>query len=636
MTRQIRHWKIPLLLVGLAYLLRTFSLDWQSFWLDEVHVVYFIDNPLMETVRLIISPEHNGPLYFLLLWGWRHLAGISDFALRYLSTLCSVLTVAVMWRIARAWFDDRVAGWTGLLFAISPFAIWFAQEAKMYALHMLLASFATLFLIKALRRNRWQGWLAYGITINLLGYSHFFGAFAIAAQGIVTVLATLRRPKKLRSYGITMILVALPYLPVVSFALRLLPRFEMRDISKGFVPLPNMLREIASEYVLRVSMIHVPYPARLLWPVALLILLGVFEAWRRGWRRGLWLTGLMTLPIAIFYPISLRVPVFSPKYLSATFPFFVMTLALALEALRRLWRPLVWGGLIGMVIVAGWANVRILTQPMYQRTNWRAAAAFLETHARADDCIVGFADYIHRPINRYYAGDAPVYRFRADAYQPEAYYESLERQGCRALWLVLHQDQAMAPHNRLEEAAGLRYPQITGVYPNNGQIAILGYSLDWRYAALPEYVTSLDAQFENGLALVGYHVDTTSLPPTDNLLHPPSNWLHVTTYWQMRGDMAEQGALDPTEFAPFIHLVDAQGGVWGGDLQRPPTVFHRDPPAQWGAETIVEAHYDVNLNPVTPPGTYRLVLGLVGADGAPIPTDAGAPHIELTSIEITQ
>ena len=286
----------------------------------------------------------------------------------------------------------------------------------------------------------------------------------------------------------------------------------------------------------------------------------------------------MTLPIAIFYPISLRVPVFSPKYLSATFPFFVMTLALALEALRRFWRPLIWAGLIGMVIVAGWANVRILTQPMYQRTNWRAAAAFLETHARPDDCIVGFADYIHRPINRYYAGAAPVYRFRADAYQPEEYYDDLERQGCRALWLVLHQDQAMAPHNRLREAAGLRYPQITGVYPNNGQIAILGYSLDWRHATLPEHAALLPQapQFENGLALVGYHVDTTALPPTDNLLHPPSNWLHVTTYWQMRGDIgARSGRVCP---------VHSSGRCAGRRLgRRLATPAHRLPPRSPGA-----------------------------------------------------
>ena len=46
---KIRHWKIPLLLVGLAYLLRTFSLDWQSFWLDEVRVVTVRFIPLGST-----------------------------------------------------------------------------------------------------------------------------------------------------------------------------------------------------------------------------------------------------------------------------------------------------------------------------------------------------------------------------------------------------------------------------------------------------------------------------------------------------------------------------------------------------------------------------------------------------------
>jgi len=49
MTRQIRHWKIPLLVVGLAYLLRTFSLDCQSFWLDEVHTVTVRFIPLGST-----------------------------------------------------------------------------------------------------------------------------------------------------------------------------------------------------------------------------------------------------------------------------------------------------------------------------------------------------------------------------------------------------------------------------------------------------------------------------------------------------------------------------------------------------------------------------------------------------------
>ncbi len=625
--------RVPLLLVLLAHLLRTYTLDWQSFWIDEVQAFDFINKPLIQAFQHIISPRDNGPLYFLLLWGWHRIAGASDFALRYFSDLCSVLTIATLWKIANAWFGRRAAGWSGLLLAVSPFAIWFGQEAKMYALHMLLTTLATLFLIKAQRHNRWPLWLAYGITINLLAYSHFFGALAIAAQGILTLLTGWKQKYIMRSYLITMALVALPYLPVISFVMRVLPHFQLQDISKGFVSLPNMLRELASDYTLRVSRIQVQHPTRLHLPLASLLMLGLVEAWRRNWKRGLWLSGLLLLPLAIFYPISFKVSVFSPKYLSAMFPFFIITLGMALTALQRLWKPLIWVGLALSIGVAGWANVRTITDPTFQRSDWRTTAAYLEAHAQADDAIVVYADYLHRPIYRYYDGQAPIYRFKANAYYPEDYYQGwLQHDNDHhSLWLVLHQDQAMAPHNRLEEAAGLLYPNITGVYPNNGNIAILGYSLRWRHTTLPDQATPLvEAHFQNGLALVGYQVDATALTPTDKSLHPPSNWLHVTTYWQL------WDSAPPLNFEPFIHLVDAQGGIWGGELQRPPTVFHFDPPEQWEPSTIIEAHYDINLNPITPAGSYRLIAGLEDENGEKIPLVHGTTQAYLRDIEITK
>ena len=620
---------IPLAMVLLAYLLRTYTLDWQSFWIDEAHAVYFIAHPLPETLRLIISPRYNGPLYFLLLWGWRQVTGNSDFALRYFSDLCSVLTVAVMWRLTRAWFRPRVAAWTSLLLAISPFAIWYAQETKMYALHMLLATLSTLFLTRALRAKKsWPWWLSYGVTINLLGYSHFFGAFTIAAQAVIVLLVTARRARLRRAYLITMGLVLLPYLPIVRFALRVLPHFQIVDISKGFVPLRFMVQDLAAEYTLRLSRIYVVHQAYLLVPLTLLLAAGLWIAARRSWQTGVWVGGLLLLPTAIFYPISFKVPVFSPKYLCASFPYFILTLALSLEWLAQRRRELAWAGLVGMIAVAGWANGRILLDPRLQRTDWRGAAQYLAAHAQADDAIVCFADYIHRPLNRYYHGAAPVLRFKADPYHPEDYYRgNLDDAHRRVMWLVLHQDQTMAPQHRLREAAAARYPLITDIYPNAGQIAILGYSVHWRHESLPPSAVPLEARFANGLALVGYQVDATRLPPTDNNFHPPSNWIHVITYWQVWRDA-------PSGFTPYVHLLGADGGVWGGELQRPPTVFDFDPPAQWG-NAVVEAHYDVNLNPVTPPGTYRLVVGLTSADGQPIPLSDGSPEAALRPIEIT-
>jgi hypothetical protein len=44
----------------------------------------------------------------------------------------------------------------------------------------------------------------------------------------------------------------------------------------------------------------------------------------------------------------------------------------------------------------------------------------------------------------------------------------------------------------------------------------------------------------------------------------------------------------------------------------------------------------VNFNPVTPPGDYRLVLGMVDADGAPVPLTGGGTEVVLRGIEVTR
>ena len=624
----------PLVATLLAYLLRTFSLDLQSFWIDEVYASYFVSHSFPETVKLVISPANNGPLYFLILWGWRQLAGSTDFALRYLSDLCSTLTIPVLWQLGKTWFGRRAAGLTALLLAISPFAIWFGQETKMYALYMLLAALSTLLFAYAVTRNRCSSWFTYGLAINALGYSHFFGAFTIAAQGVLLVTTHLQKPKikVIRNYIIMMAAVGTLYAPVARYVWHVVPHFHMQDISKGFVEWPHMLQELTSEYLLRVSRIYVPH----LWPLmglsATALIVGLVRAWDDGWRRALYVVGLTVVPVAIFYPISYFVPVFSPKYLSPVFLMFTLALGLAIDQLRRWWQPLGWLALTGLFILDGWVNIRILTNPCYQRTDFRAAVAYIEEHAEPNDLIITYAHYVDRAIKRYEHRPIPVIRFQGDPYDPKPFYRDLlEKQNkTHNLWLVLHQDQAMAPQNQLREAAVALYPQTTGVYPNNGQIAVLGFNIRWRHTQLPSDAKPAEITFVNGLSLVGYKVDATALSPTDNLFHPPSNWLHVTTYWQQQYSNAPQH----TDFTPFIHLVDNQGNIWGGELQRPPTVFHRNPPATWGSNTIVEAHYDVNLNPVTPSGAYQLIIGLKDKSGTPIAIMGGDTTAHLTTIRI--
>ncbi len=607
---------IPLLILLWAYTILTTSLDWQSFWIDEIQAFDFIDHPFIETVKLLITPHDNGPLYFILLWVWQRITGPSDFSLRYLSVLCSILSMALLWWLSQTWFSKRVGKIAMMIFACAPFAIWYGQEAKMYALHMMLAILSTVYVTKAIQKQHWHYWLAYGVTLNLVGYSHLFGAFFIAAQGVLVLITTYRQWRILRAYLITMILVGLPYLPVIYYAMNTLsmPSFTLTDNSKGFVTFPHMLQEFAAEFTMRVPRTYLVHINNLVIACAIIIILGLISAWQRDRRWARWILGLLILPALIYYPISFKIPVFTPKYLSASFPFFVMSAALAVDFIYERWRWLAKVFFVGIITFLILANIRIISDPVYQRTDWKLVSEYLNQMAQPGDAVVGFADYIHRAINRYYHGPLPVYRFRANPYDPEEYYRDWlqDKNDHHAFWLVLHQDQAMAPGHILREVASSLYPLITEVYPNKGQVAIIGYSLKWQSDSLPEESNILDAPFENGLTLAGCSIDDDVISPKDEELHPPSSWIHVITFWQKDINYS------PSIFVPYVHLIDENGGIWGGELQRSPTVFDFDPPQNWEAGTIVEAHYDVNLNPVTPPGQYHLVVGLTDGNGQTI------------------
>jgi 4-amino-4-deoxy-L-arabinose transferase-like glycosyltransferase len=175
---------VPILI--LAFGLRMLDLTEHNVWWDEGIGVWLARMPLWESIQWTAGDVHP-PLHYMMLYGWRLIAGESVFALRTLSVFVSLLTLPFAYRLGRLLGGTRVGVLAALLLGLSRFSIWWAQEIRMYALAAMLATgslWAAAWMWRVKRRRRWTAWLCYvGFTTASL-YSLYLTATVIAVTNL--------------------------------------------------------------------------------------------------------------------------------------------------------------------------------------------------------------------------------------------------------------------------------------------------------------------------------------------------------------------------------------------------------------------------------------------------------------------
>ena len=127
----------------LAFALRAYHLDFQSFWSDE-GISIIRSNQLLGQMWQSMPVEHV-PGYFLLLHGWMKLSGQADYGLRFLSLLPSVWAVALVYRLGIDLGSRRAGLIAAALIDTSAFQVWYAQEARMYSWLLAIGLLSTWF-----------------------------------------------------------------------------------------------------------------------------------------------------------------------------------------------------------------------------------------------------------------------------------------------------------------------------------------------------------------------------------------------------------------------------------------------------------------------------------------------------------
>src|SRR5207244_9301398 len=108
-----------------------------------------------------------------------------------------------------------------LAWAVSPLAVWYAREARPYALMTLLVAASYLALVAILRRGRRRWLVAYLGATTLALYTEESALFALAPQ-VAVLLGAARRDRRqaaaLLGAGLGALLLYLPWLPQLARA----------------------------------------------------------------------------------------------------------------------------------------------------------------------------------------------------------------------------------------------------------------------------------------------------------------------------------------------------------------------------------------------------------------------------------
>ena len=434
-----------------ALALRLVRLGHQSLWMDESLEVLIASmaSPLKMVHAVASGLDKNPPLYHLVMWGWLHLGTRAGAAyVRLPSVLASASLVPATWALSKR-LAFRARWVAAALMAVSPFGVYYGQEARMYALAGALAAWSVVAFLRAFDRpERTAPWAAYAVLRVLAAYTHPY-TLALNLPELVVAARAGRLPR--RRAVASMAVQALSFLPWLSVLWGL--RHSSAGFSKPLSPLAFGYTGFAFlfGYSLGPSLaqLHQGFSAAEVVPVALpgaLAVAAAVVAWaRRGSRRALLSGYIATSVVGAFFVASVTHVTFNVRYVIAALPMALIIVADGLVALRRRAVQVASGLVLGILTVVSLANW--WTNPTYAKEDFRDATSFLIRHYTVGDRVVLVSS--PEPFVLYSANRVPFVTLYHDGGRDSAAWDRLRHEGLASgtVWVVRARPWEADPDN---------------------------------------------------------------------------------------------------------------------------------------------------------------------------------------------
>lgn len=620
----------------------------QSFWNDE-------GSSYVQAMRTFADIAANAgrdihpPGYYWLLAGWRLLAGESELALRLFSSFASVIAVALVYATGARLYNPVAGLAAAAVVALNTFSIYYAQEARMYALLAMWTAAGFWALARFLRHpSPWRA-AALGV-INAAGlYTQYAYPLFMVGQGVVAVVWLLERwmrqgetrdsvtPgfRELALYigaNLLTLLLFAPWLPTAIQQITTWPR--------AAVPVPFLEAFGATSRAVILGIVptlNAPAIAIIVMLFGALTIPGS-PAWR-------WIlpAGWALLPVVMFAGVGLYQPddlkLMLPAQVGVALWFgrgvWILWAGYAMPFRARLqgwmgrrqaanpeWRAAVirWGlrlagvlSLLWMLIALSDGLAGLRTNPAFQRADYRGIAADIRAVLRPGDAVILDAPNQQEVFNYYFHTAAPVYPLPVGLGGDDAATEASVREVMDQhprIFAVFWGEGERDPNRAVEKTLDAHAFELDSRW--YGDVRLVRYVTP---ARLGEPQAS-GATFGEHITLIDYALNGTDFVSGDSL--------QVELRWRTDLPLASRYKVFLQILNPDGTLATQRDSEPGGGLALTTT---------WTPDEIIVDRRAVELN--LAPGSYSLIVGLYPLDDPANRLEVGgATFLQLATLNV--
>ena len=442
-----------LIILGVGAFLRIYKLGVQKLWVDELYTAQLIEGGL-RTIWQTSFIDVLHPVSMLPFWLVGEFLGDSPAKLRLVSLLASLVALFLFYILSRKELEGKSALTASWFFAISPLAVYYAQEARPYSLGVMGVLLTMVAFSSIEKKKTLINWTFYTIAACLASQFYYLNTMIVGGQILALILLSDERKKTFIGGVVVVLLVTITIGPFALGALQIMPGWDTRIPLEFLSAMQTMLNGD-----IRISSNNTRWMSLIVITIGLAI--GIYHAIRNQDTQKklipfLFPIGLVILVAFILLPIIGKTP---PQHDERAFlmilPSILMSFGIGISQFTENWRDrITLGVLIAVFTIASFSSLAKYFNNFSKSLEGEIAEKIILQIKRGDCVITNHDAYSPDAALRYYKNDLPVYRFYSkqngryyftpassillldQGHEPKTLIELNDITDCNRLWIV--------------------------------------------------------------------------------------------------------------------------------------------------------------------------------------------------------